>query len=312
MKLSVEFSELSRSVLSVPPLAVDAGGEYAIEQNARLIDHLHGGGVTTLLYGGNALVYHWSMARYADWLDKIVDAARQDAWVVPSVGADGGRLLEQAPIIRERRFPVVMLLPIAGPYTQEGLLSALTRFSEQSGAKLLIYIKKEDYIAPETLSALDDAGALYGVKYAVPRPKGGDDALLRDLIQRIGAERIVSGFGEPPAVHHLTEFKLAGFTAGCVCIAPAISMAVLKALRGGEAERARELMQPLMPLEALRGEINEIRVMHDAVTLSGVADMGPILAPSSPVPETRRAEVAQAARALLAAENEFRSAVSAA
>jgi 4-hydroxy-tetrahydrodipicolinate synthase len=307
MRLSVSKADLARSVLAVPPLAVDAAGAYADAQNAALISHVEAGGVSTLLYGGNALVHHWPMSRYADWLDRLIAAAGTDTWIIPSVGADGGRLIDQAPILRERRFPVAMLLPMGPPLTREGLLAALLRLHRDSGAQLLIYIKTDGYIDVETLTALDRAGALFGIKYAVPRADPTQDPYLDSLIAAVGADRIVSGFGEPPALNHMLGFGLAGFTAGCVCIAPSLSMAVLEALKAGDRAGAEAALAPLKPLEALRGEINEIRVLHDAVTMAGVADTGPILAPSSPVPQADRARIAAAAKSLLASEAAFRA-----
>ncbi|MCI4663896.1 MAG: hypothetical protein MRY74_04160 [Neomegalonema sp.] len=308
MNRTVTSKDLGRSVLAVPPLALDEKGAFHAARNAQLINHIEKGGVSTLLYGGNALAHHWPLSQYSLWLDQIVEAARPETWVIPSIGADGGRLQDQAPMLRARGFPVAMVLPLIQPHTQAGMVAALTRAAEDSGAQLLLYVKTDDYIDTEALQRLDEAGVLFGVKYAVPRPAGAEDPYLRAIIDCLGADRIVSGFGEPPAVDHMARFKLAGFTAGCVCIAPSLSMAVLAALKEGDVAGAERTLKPLLPLEALRNEINEIRVLHDAVSLSGVAEMGPIPAPSSDAPASRRDDVSAAARALLAAENEFRAA----
>ncbi|MFN3613182.1 MAG: dihydrodipicolinate synthase family protein [Rubrimonas sp.] len=307
MRLSVSKADLAQSVLAVPPLAVDAAGDYAPAPNATLIRHIQTGGVSTLLYGGNALAQHWPMSRYAAWLDQLIDAAADQTWIIPSVGADGGRLVDQAPILRERGFPVAMLLPMSSPLTADGMLTAVRRFHRDSGAQLLIYVKTDGYIDAEMLAALDRSGTLFGVKYAVPRQDPAQDDYLRSLIAAIGADRIVSGFGEPPAVNHMLRFGLAGFTAGCVCIAPSLSMAALKALKASDRAKAEAVIAALRPLEALRGEINEIRVLHDAVAMAGIAETGPILPPSSPVPQADRARVASAAKTLLAAETAFRA-----
>ena len=63
----------------------------------------------------------------------------------------------------------------------------------------------------------------------------------------------------------------------------------------------------MLALEAARNRINEIRVLHEAVSLAGIAQMGPILEPSSGLTPTERAEVETAARALVAAEHAFRA-----
>jgi hypothetical protein len=66
-----------------------------------------------------------------------------------------------------------------------------------------------------------------------------------------------------------------------------------------------------MPLETLRDNISLIRVLHDAVTFSGIADMGSILPLLSETPVEHHAAVAQAARELLEFERKFAGNVSA-
>jgi dihydrodipicolinate synthase/N-acetylneuraminate lyase len=308
MRRSVTPPDLARAVMAVPPFARDASGDLDEAANGAIIRHLESGGVSTILYGGNALVHHWPMSRYADWLDRLAALAGPETWLLPSVGPDGGKLVDQAEILRVRDFPVALLLPMGPPLTRDGIMTALRAFHATSGVQLIVYIKTDGYIPAEDLAALCAEGVVFGVKYAVPRSGGGRDGYLEAIIAAIGADRVISGFGEPPAVAHMMDYGLAGFTAGCVCIAPALSMAILRALQAGDRGRAEELMRPLRPLEALRGEINEIRVLHEAIRQSGIADTGMIIAPSSPIPEADRGRVKAAAVALLEAEKQFRAA----
>ncbi|MDZ7575310.1 MAG: dihydrodipicolinate synthase family protein [Pseudotabrizicola sp.] len=297
--------------MAVPPLARTADGQFDDSANGAVIRHLEAGGVTTLLYGGNALAQHWPMSVYADWLDRLEALAAPESWVLPSVGPDAGKLVDQAAILKSRRFPVALMLPMGAPLTHAGMADAMRRFTAESGVQLLVYIKTDNYIPAQTLAALVAEGVVFGVKYAVPRDLGAPDPYLSDIINAIGTERIISGFGEPPAIPHMLDFGLPGFTAGCVCIAPALSNALFQALKQGDKARAEQLLLPIQPLEALRGQVNEIRVLHEAVALSGLAETGPILLPSSPVPEDRRAVIAAAAQALRAAEADFRAALAA-
>src|SRR3954464_8847636 len=104
-------ADLSASVLSVPPLARRADLSLAPDANRALIRHLEEGGVRTLMYGGNANFYHLRMSEYAATLDFIAEAAGASAWVIPSAGADYGKLMDQAAILRARDFPTAMALP---------------------------------------------------------------------------------------------------------------------------------------------------------------------------------------------------------
>lgn len=308
MRHAVTPADLAVSIMAVPPLARTADGQFDDAANGAVIRHLENGGVTTLLYGGNALAQHWPMSVYADWLDRLEALAAPDSWLLPSVGPDAGKLTDQASILKSRHFPVALMLPMGAPLTHAGMADAMRRFTADSGVQLLVYIKTDNYIPAQTLAALVAEGVVFGVKYAVPRDLGAADPYLSDIIKAIGTARIISGFGEPPAIPHMLDFGLPGFTAGCVCIAPALSNALFQALKQGDKARAEQLLLPIQPLEALRGQINEIRVLHEAVALSGLAETGPILLPSSPVPEDRRADIAKVAQALRAAEADFRAA----
>ncbi|MFN4154387.1 MAG: hypothetical protein ACK4HF_07000 [Paracoccaceae bacterium] len=307
MRTNVSPADLAASIMAVPPLARTQDGQFADAANGAVIRHLEQGGVTTMVYGGNALAQHWPVSVYADWLDRLEALAAADSWVLPSVGPDAGKMLDQAAVLKSRQFPVALMLPMGSPMTHHGMADAMRRFAAISGVQLLVYIKTDGYIPAETLARLIEEGVVFGVKYAVPRDLWARDPYLADIIGAIGAERIISGFGEPPAVPHMLSFGLPGFTAGCVCISPAISNAFFHALKRGERARAEQLLQPILALEALRSQINEIRVLHDAVALSGLADTGPILLPSEHAPVDRRAEIQTVSRALWQAERDFRA-----
>jgi 4-hydroxy-tetrahydrodipicolinate synthase len=65
---------LSSSVIAVPPLARNADLSLNRGENERLIRHLEGGGVRTLLYGGNAVLYHVAVSEYAGLLGMLAGA----------------------------------------------------------------------------------------------------------------------------------------------------------------------------------------------------------------------------------------------
>ena len=75
----ITSADLANSVVAVPPLC--RAKDLAIDEyeNKRLISHLEGGGVRTLLYGGNANLYHMAVSEYAsllDFLEKAVAVIR--------------------------------------------------------------------------------------------------------------------------------------------------------------------------------------------------------------------------------------------
>ena len=91
MKTEISLSDLTSSVISVPPFAVH--GDFSINStaNAAVIKHIEAGGVSTLLYGGNANVQNWPVSSYAEWMDELESAAAKTSWLIPSVGPDWGK-----------------------------------------------------------------------------------------------------------------------------------------------------------------------------------------------------------------------------
>jgi dihydrodipicolinate synthase/N-acetylneuraminate lyase len=100
---------------------------------------------------------------------------------------------------------------------------------------------------------------------------------------------------------------LAGFTSGCVCVAPKLSASMLKAMRLGNWDEAERIRKVFKPLEDLRNAINPIRVLHEAVRLAGIAETGPLLPLLSNVPESELPPIREAARRLLEAERAARA-----
>ena len=292
-------ADLSRSVVAVPPFARHADLTPDWKANEALIAHLQDGGVRSLMYGGNANFYHLAPSEYASVLDFLEQAAGADTWVLPSAGPDFGKLLDQAAILKGRPFPTAMLLPMTFPFTDDGLAAAVRRFTDILGTPAVIYVKSDNYIRPETLARLFEEKRVAAVKYAVVRENPADDAYLRELAKVVPRDRLVSGIGERPAVIHMRDFGLAGFTSGSVCIAPRGSMRMLELLRAGQWEEAERIRADYMPLEDCRDGISPIRVLHDAVTLAGIADMGPMLPMLSGLDAKSREQVAPIARRLL-------------
>lgn len=298
---SLTKAHLERSVLAVPPLARAADGTIDRVANEKIIRHIEAGGVSLLLYGGNANLYHLPLYEYEPLLAMLAEAAGPTTLVVPSAGPTYGLLLEHAKVVRRHRFQTVMVLPQQGITTSAGVATAVRRFVEAAGVPALLYIKHDGFIEPSDVAKLHRDGLLSAVKYATVREDTGHDPYLSELVGVVDPAMIVSGIGEQPAIVHLRDFGLGGFTTGCGCLAPSLSQAMLAAIRRldwAEAERIRGIFGPL---ESLRNAISPIRVLHEAVAGAGIAPTGPILPMLDPVEERHRAAIAAAARALVAA-----------
>ncbi len=301
MKTSnVSSADLARSVWAVPPLARFPDYQLNAASNVQLIKHIEAGGISTILYGGNANLYHVPLNEYGGLLELWATAAAPDTWVIPSAGPDYGRLLDQAELLRGTAFPAVMVLPAQQATTPDGLMTGLRRFAERLAKPLILYIKTESGLSPRQAGALWNDGLLCAIKYAIVRADPSQDTYLSELLQQVDRANVISGIGERPIVNHVVNMGLAGYTSGGVCLAPRAGRALLSALKHADRAEAARLQAPFLALEQLRDDIHPFQVLQAAVTLSGVADMGPLLPLLSDLPREHYPVVAEAAQALVA------------
>lgn len=268
--------DFTRSVLAVPPLCMRPDGMPCAVENRRLIEFLSAAGIATFVYGGNANLFHLSCAEYAATLEQTVAAVPDEAWLLPSIGPDFGKARDQIKVLRDLRFPAAMLLPGSSPSTLGGVVDGVRRLADALAAPLILYLKSESYIAVESLQALLREGRVCGVKYAVPRPDPSVDDYLQRLVGSSGADNLISGFGERPAVAHCRSFGIKAFTSGLVCIAPHLSSRLLGALARGRYDEADSLRKQFLALEDVRDAHSPISVLHAAVAALGIAATGPI------------------------------------
>ncbi len=269
-------ARLASSVVAVPPLARDAKGKISSAENQKLIQYLEQGGVTTLLYGGNAVLYHIRMKEYAKLLSMLSELAADETLIVPSVGPAYGTMMDQVKMLRDFDFPTVMVLPQREIADATGLATGIRRFAEKFGKPIVLYLKHDRWLPPATVKSMVDDGLISWIKYAVVRDNPNQDDYLREILEVVPGEIIVSGIGEQPAIIHLRDFGVVGYTSGCVCVNPSLSTEMLHAIQAKDFERAETIRKQFCGLEDLRNSIQPIRVLHHAVSAAGIAETGPM------------------------------------
>ena len=293
---------------AVPPLArrPDAKRALDLEQSQRIVEHIASGGISRFLYGGNAFLYHITLAEYEILLHWLA-AQPDERWMIPSAGGSFGRAMDQAPLLRQHRFPCVMLLPTGDPRDAAGLEQGLREFADAAETKLVVYLKEEHNLGADREAGLDVVGRLVEegicawIKYAVVREDPGVDPYLEALLRRVDRKLVVSGMGERPAVEHMRSWGLPGFTTGSGCVQPLFSQSLFEACRRGEYEEAQRLRELFLPLEDLRDAWSPAKVLHHAVELAGIARSGSMPPFLSALDGPRLAEIAPVARELLSA-----------
>jgi dihydrodipicolinate synthase/N-acetylneuraminate lyase len=294
------------AVYPVPPLARKRDSRRSLDfvQNEKILRHLQTHGITSVVYGGNAFLYHITLAEYHELIEWAGGFAREIS-IVPGVGPSYGRAMDQAPLIRKHRFPSVLVLPSGDPRDAAGLETGLREIAEACGLPLSVYVKQEADFGPDREAGLDALGRLVdakvcsSIKYAVVRKDPKEDAYLTSLLRRVPSGRIISGIGERPAVVHLRDFKLNGFTTGSGVLAPRMSLALLQACGRNDYAAAEEIRKAFLPFEDLRDAWGAAPVLHAGVEASGLAETGPVPPFVSPVPAAYIGQLRPVARALL-------------
>lgn len=302
-KISVDG--LKENVIAVPPVAWTPDQLLDAKENGKLVRHIESGGVTHLLYGGNANLYHFSIGQLEELLAILADTVADNTCVIPSVGPDFGKMMDQASVLRRAGYNSAMALPMAFPAQPQGVAEAIRRFTDSFGNGVILYVKRQDYLSPETLSALVEDGSVIFVKYAVERDDPSSDDYLKAIVNAVGAELIGSGMAEPPLRSHLLEFGLSTFTSGGVCIAPTVSSALRSAFAKTDLELADKLIQPFLQFERLRAKYNSTAVIHAAISLAGIAEMGPLLPMLCNAPDVILDEIRESVDALVDSEREM-------
>ena len=306
MKKTPVLPEDLCGVFAVPPLARSNDARRALDfiQNNLLVRHIQGGGITRFLYGGNAFVYHITLFEYEqllEWLDSFPD----DLWAIPSAGPSYGRAIDQAHLLRQYQFPVVMMLPCADPRDVAGLERGYREVAEAADTKLIVYLKDESNLGADKEAGLDMIarlvadGVCVGIKYAVVREDPACDDYLDALLKRVDRSLVLSGIGERPAIAHLRDWKLPGFTTGSGCIAPRLSQALYEACVREDFATAEQLRALFIPHEDLRDQWSPAKVLHFATELSSLAKTGQVPPFLSALSPEQQAQLAPVARALL-------------
>ena len=291
-------ARLADSVIAVPPLARTSTLTIDHAENERLVRYIEAGGVNTLLYGGNAVLYHVRLSEYALLMQTLTEIAGENTLMVPSVGPSYGLMMDQAEVLRDFAFPTVMILPQREIADENGIASGIRRFVDVYSKPVVLYLKHDRWLAPEIVGKLYRSGIISWIKYAVVRDDPAEDVYLREVLQQVPSDIVVSGIGEQPAIIHLRDFEIGSFTSGCVCVNPARSMDMLRAINRGDYTEAEAILLQFEPLEDLRNSIQPFRVFHRAVELAGIANTGPMLPMLGELEASQITRIASAASAL--------------
>jgi dihydrodipicolinate synthase/N-acetylneuraminate lyase len=294
-----------QGVFSVPPLPRKRDPRRSLDFDAAecVARHIEAGGITRFVYGGNAFLYHVTLEECEALLEWLAGFA-PSRWAIPSLGPSFGRAMDQARLLRRHAFRTAMMLPSGDPRDARGMEAGLREIAGAAGLPLVLYLKSEDGFGSDKEAGLDAVGRLVSdgiavaIKYAVVRADPAQDPYLDGLLRRVDRSRVISGIGERPAVVHMRDFNLPGFTTGSGCLAPGLCAALFAACQQKHWTEAEAMRSKFLPFEDLRDSWGPARVLHHGTELAGIAPTGPIPPFVSPLERGQIEQLTPVARAL--------------
>ncbi|WP_326701569.1 dihydrodipicolinate synthase family protein [Streptomyces sp. NBC_01754] len=278
--------------IPVTPFAQDGSIDTAVHRT--LLRRLLDGGVRIVTPNGNTgEFYALDPDERRTVTELTVEEVAGRATVLVGVGHDVPTAVAAAEHARDVGAEMVMVHQPVHPYvSQDGWIDYHRAIAEAVPELGVVPYVRNPLLSGDRLAELaDDCPNVIGVKYSVP-----DAARFGAFARDAGLERFVwvAGLAELYAPSYFAT-GATGFTSGLVNVSPAVSLAMLEALRAGDYPAAMKVWERIRRFEELRAD----RQSADNVTVvkEGLASLGlcrrDVRAPSRVLPEAKRAEVAE-------------------
>ncbi|GAA4924656.1 dihydrodipicolinate synthase family protein [Streptomyces coeruleoprunus] len=280
-------------VVAIPVTPFTEDGGIDRDAHRTLVRRLLDGGVRTLTPNGNTGEFYTLTPQERRTAMELT-AAEADgrAVIVAGVGHDVPTAVAAARHAQEHGARMVMVHQPVHPYvSQDGWLDYHRAVADAVPELGVVPYIRNAGLSGERLAALGEACPnVIGVKYAVP-----DAARFAAFARDAGLDRFVwvAGLAELYAPAYFA-CGATGFTSGLVNVAPAVSRAMLDALRAGDYPAAMRVWEHVRRLEDLRAADNSahnVSVVKEALHALGLCRRD-VRSPASELPGALRAEVA--------------------
>ena len=268
-------------VSGVPVTAYDAEGEVDPRVTAAVYARVAAAGIHNIVAAGNTGEFY---ALTPSEIRKVFEAAvagvNGKAPVTAAIGRSLREAISMAKDAASMGATAVMahqpVDPFAAPAAQ---IDYFRNLADASSLPLVAYVRADGFSVQDMVRLAGHAN-IAGIKFATP------DLML--LSRAIAASDpagalFVCGLAESWAPS-FTSAGARGFTSGLVNVAPHLSLAVHRALAGGDYEAARAIVTQIEPFERMRTKFRNganVTVVKEAVTHSGL-DVGPVRVPGLP------------------------------
>jgi len=235
-------------------------------------------GVDALTVNGNTSEFYGLTFAEAERMQAEVPAiVAGRAKVVAGIGRSVNEAVRLASRARADGADAVMVHQPPDPFVSpRGVADYVRRVGEAAGLPVVLYLRNSG-IGDAAVAALTALPGVVAVKWA-----STDLMALARAIRAAPAIRFVCGLAEPWAPP-MTALGAQGFTSGLINVAPARSVAILRALRAGDMARANALIAEVEAFEKLRAEEQNganVSIVKAALALMG-DDVGPARPPAA-------------------------------
>ena len=223
---------------------------------------------------GTGMVYDASLEEYKAVVRTFLDEAGDAAYIVPGIGPGFGRALEMGHIARSLGVAGVMIMPVVGPASANGVYNGLRELTKAVQLPTVLYQRRLDIMPVDDVISLCELDDVVGLKYAV------DDLDAFDRIAERAGDRaaMICGMAEDPCIDYMAHGAV-GFSSGMANFVPRMSLTLRCKFAAGDKAEAERLRALMVPFEDLRGE-NAARysssALHAAMDHAGLAG-GPVI-----------------------------------
>ncbi|WP_202239605.1 dihydrodipicolinate synthase family protein [Actinacidiphila reveromycinica] len=282
------------TIIAIPVTPFRADGAVDWDHHTALIRRLVGHGVDAVTPNGNTgEFYTLTEAETRRSVESAVAAVDGAAVVMAGVGLDVESAVLAARHAREAGAGALMVHQPVHPYrSAEGWIEYHRNIADAVPELGVVLYVRDPRIGGAQIRALGEHSPnVIGVKYAVPDPVRfagvARDAGLRRFVWIAGlAELSAPGYWAVGAT---------GFTSGLVNVAPGLSTALLRALRGGDYRKAMAVWESARAFEELRAadaSADNVSVVKEALAHLGLCGRA-VRPPSRVLPPDLRERIAE-------------------
>ena len=223
---------------------------------------------------GTGQAYDTNLAEYESVVGTFLEAAGNDAFVVPGIGPGYGRSIEMGNIARSLGAAGVMIMPVVGPGSAKGVRAGLSEIADVVKLPTILYQRRLDIMPVDDTIELCKQDAIVGLKYSVD-----DMTAFRKINDGAGnSAAMVCGMAEEPSIKYLAEGAV-GFSSGMANFVPGLSLRILSSFGNGDMVEAERIQELMVPFEDFRGECHarySTSALHAGMDLAGLAG-GPVI-----------------------------------